>query len=330
MNPNPSSSLSTPAALSHFMAGLIDYAGLFPPARLALPDAVATYARHLGSDHAQIVGPFVIPASRLADLDAHAGVFSTEHPWQFSVLVGRQGGMGDFAERLRTDLERVARFEKNYGDAVRVPALEIRLPADGTPAEALATVRGALEQANAVTIRAYLEPHRDGQWAEAVPALAQALQDDEAVRDPEQPPLAFKLRCGGIEPELFPSVEEVALAIDACRCAGVPFKATAGLHEPVRYDDSQMGVTRHGFFNVFGAGVLAWEHRLVKSEIIAILNERDPNAFRFDNAGFAHGTRAIGLTALDAARTCFAHSFGSCNIDEPMEGLARVGLGLDE
>ena len=57
------------------LAGLVDYAGLFPPAALSMDDAVAEYARWRRSPEAWMLGRFVLPAARLAELgraaDAH-------------------------------------------------------------------------------------------------------------------------------------------------------------------------------------------------------------------------------------------------------------------
>ena len=43
-----------------------------------------------------------------------------------------------------------------------------------------------------------------------------------------------KVRTGGITPDRFPSARDVARVISGCQARRVPFKATAGLHHPVR------------------------------------------------------------------------------------------------
>jgi hypothetical protein len=53
----------------HALLGrLIDHAPLFPPASLPLEDALAEHARARASEHAWLLGRFVAPASRLAEL----------------------------------------------------------------------------------------------------------------------------------------------------------------------------------------------------------------------------------------------------------------------
>lgn len=48
--------------------GLIDYAGLFPPAKLPMDDAVAQYRQAAGGPHAAMLERFIVPASRLGEL----------------------------------------------------------------------------------------------------------------------------------------------------------------------------------------------------------------------------------------------------------------------
>ena len=60
-----------------------------------------------------------------------------------------------------------------------------------------------------------------------------------------------KVRCGGPTPDMFPSPAELAHFICGCRDRGLAFKATAGLHHPIRD-----GIV-HGFLNLLGAAVLA-------------------------------------------------------------------------
>src|SRR5690606_12943723 len=49
---------------------LFDDAGLFPPARLPMAEALAAHARALDGPHHGVVGPFLCPVGRLAELDA--------------------------------------------------------------------------------------------------------------------------------------------------------------------------------------------------------------------------------------------------------------------
>jgi hypothetical protein len=120
-----------------------------------------------------------------------------------------------------------------------------------------------------------------------------------------------KIRCGGTT---VPSVAEVAAFIAACRDAGVPFKATAGLHHPIRSGD------RHGFLNLLAAAVFA------DGDLEAIVAEQDPEAFTLDDSGFGvHGRRA-GPARIAEARAELFVAYGSCSFDEPVDDLRALGV----
>jgi len=52
------------------LRGLIDYAGLFPPASLALPDAVRNYQKYRDGPNAWMLARFVIPAALVGQAPA--------------------------------------------------------------------------------------------------------------------------------------------------------------------------------------------------------------------------------------------------------------------
>src|SRR5579875_1274910 len=119
------------ASLRALLTELIDYAGLFPPARLPLDQAIRNYARYRQGNDAWMLGRFIVPASRLEDLEPyHEELFGVDPPFAFSVL-GRGGGsLTEFLTNLRDDLRDVAAFRKRHGGRVRVDVLEMRLPPD--------------------------------------------------------------------------------------------------------------------------------------------------------------------------------------------------------
>jgi hypothetical protein len=141
-----------------------------------------------------------------------------------------------------------------------------------------------------------------------------------------------KVRTGGVTASAFPDAADLVRFMDACRRAGVPFKATAGLHHPLRaeyrltYEPDAPTGTMYGFLNVFlAAALLCAGASLPEAE--AILTERDPAALRFDDGGVEW--RGIRLTtdALRAAREAGAVvAFGSCSFREPVDDLRALGL----
>src|SRR4051812_41630301 len=54
--------------LRTLLAGIIDYAGIFPPARLPLEQAIRNYARYRQGPASWMLGRFVCPAAQLTPL----------------------------------------------------------------------------------------------------------------------------------------------------------------------------------------------------------------------------------------------------------------------
>src|SRR3981189_1523885 len=73
---------------------LIDYAGLFPPASLAMPTSVANYDAYSRSEWSWILGRFIVPVAGLAELEeVFAGLpaptsGTSLSSWRLSVLLG--------------------------------------------------------------------------------------------------------------------------------------------------------------------------------------------------------------------------------------------------
>ena len=117
-------------ALRALLAGIVDYAGLFPPAGLDMPAAVRNYASYRTDDHAWMLGRFVVPASRLGKCDAAlaqrggGGERGDEPEWR---LVGA-GSAAMWRRRLarRARLQRVAAPDVASIDSVEVKLLDGR------------------------------------------------------------------------------------------------------------------------------------------------------------------------------------------------------------
>jgi hypothetical protein len=247
---------------------LIDHAALFPPASMAMPEAMEADRRARASEHAWMLDRFIVPASRLHELPKDAPRLSV-------VLDGGEG-----------DLETVAETPH------RVELVEARIDPEWIP-DTQELVNQKLPG-----VRAFweLSPGRGLRGAVA------------AVREARA---GAKIRCGGTT---LPSVEEVAAFIAACRDAGVPFKATAGLHHPIRSGD------RHGFLNLLAAAVFA------DGDLEAIVAEEDPSAFTLDENGFGVHDHHADAETIAAARAELFVAYGSCSFDEPVDDLKGLGV----
>lgn len=228
--------MSIPSAYRH----LVDDAAIFPPGLAPLEEAVPAHARHLASDHAELVGPFVVDAARLPRL---RGLVTGDERLAVSLVVP--------AADLRSVLADVPA-------GVDVVALEVRLDPD----VGLVPQLDLLPDGNGVAVVVEVPRPGHAQW----PEIAQALAERG---------LRAKLRTGGTEAEAFPGDDEVATWIRDLVALDVPFKCTAGLHRAVRHRDASTGFEHHGYLNVLLATVRA-RGGADLAAVRAALAEQDP------------------------------------------------------
>jgi hypothetical protein len=315
------------ASLRALLDGIIDYAGLFPPARLPLETAVRNYARYRGEPEGWMLGRFVCPATRLAELSPFVEELFPSGPPLAITALGRGGAIAaEYMEALRVDLKAVEEFSGRHGDRVRVDMLELRLPADVLPPAhtnnfraLLGTMWGdrvmwAFRRWEDKEFKDFYEVSLGRDWRATLTAVLRLL------------PGGFKLRCGGLEAAAFPTSEQVAAVLTACARRNVPFKATAGLHHPIRRFDAALQTPVHGFLNVFGAGVLTTALGLTASQVRAILEDEDPSHFVFTDDAFHWKKLSAPVEAIVRARRDRVLSFGSCSFDEPRDDLRALGL----
>jgi hypothetical protein len=101
------------------LEGLVDYAGLFPPAGLPMHEAVANYAAYRDSPESWALGRFVVPVARLDELAAEASRYAgaAPQPWRISALAG---------EGVEDDATRIGAFNAAHLGGLVVDAVEVR------------------------------------------------------------------------------------------------------------------------------------------------------------------------------------------------------------
>lgn len=313
-------------SLKPFMAGLIDYAGLFPPASLSLNQAYTNFRAYLDDDDSWMLARFIIPAARLSDFSAElssASVDESRLDFRCSVLGSAIKQSTILHDVLTTDLQSISAFRNTHRGGPALDVFEVALHAGVEKITDLTSSLAFLltEQ----KLRPFFEISAGADWyASAPPVLAAIRSFNEENLPPK--PAGLKLRCGGVEMNAFPTTDHVAEVILACRDSGVPLKATAGLHHPIRHYNRAMGTRMHGFINVFGAGILASVHDLSFSRIQEIVEEEDANHFRFEDDVFRWRSLAATSAEIEQIRATGLVSYGSCSFDEPREDMSGIGL----
>ncbi|MFD7136260.1 hypothetical protein [Streptomyces sp. NPDC059894] len=274
-----------PASL---VAGLCDDAAVFPPGNLPLAQAVPAHVGHLRSSHRDLVGPLVVAAK---DLDKLAEVVAglPEKPADGELDVAVTVPLPQVAEAVAA----TARIP-----SVRLRVLEVALPGDSEPGDVTTALRTVLGKDPEVTV--FVEVPRDTRRDAVLDALAGT-------------PYLAKFRTGGVRAEFYPDESELAACVLAAVRAGVPFKATAGLHHALRNTDPATGFEQHGFLNLLAATGAALDGA-DEAELVPLLADRD-------GARVSEQVRALPSRVREAFR-----SFGTCSIVEPVAELAGLGL----
>ncbi len=287
------------------LADIIDYAGLFPPSQLTMPEAVINFATYKNSNYSWMLGRFIVPAARLGEFLESAEDFisrGSSDVWRLSVLAGE-----DINETLRT----VEDFNAKHAPQVVIDCLEVKA---STVSKIENTVAGLPKG-----VTAYFEIALKEGFVDLVSALS--INGQRA-----------KIRTGGISHDLFPSSHEIVRFVRSCMAANVPFKATAGLHHPIRCfkpltyaADAPMG-TMHGFLNMLLMTGFARES--YRGNVLeAVMEDEFEEVFAFaPNAVSWRNDHVLDLGQIARLRSKGMNSFGSCSFDEPIADLQKLGL----
>lgn len=269
-----------------------------------MSEAVINYATYKNSNYNWMLGRFVVPVGRLGEFTEHAKDFFTrgESLWKLSVLANE-----DIYETVRA----VEEFNFAYAPYARCDSLEIKANTASMIEKAAAAVPPQFTN--------YFEIPVNENLADLVVTLAINRQ-------------RAKIRTGGTTREAFPTSETIIRFIRTCLAANVAFKATAGLHHPIRcqkpltYEqDAPVGMM-YGFLNVFLAAAFARQG--FKPVLLnEILEDEWEESFAFEDGGVLwRQEHFITTSQIKYLREKGAISFGSCSFEEPITDLQEIGL----
>ena len=286
--------------------GIVDYAGLFPPASLGMAEAVEHYDRYRRSPERALLGRFVVAASRLDELGESVSNRRPEiepgEPWQLAVVTGAN---------LPLELERITAFRKVWDvRGLRIDAVEHRI---ATPGEVV-----VVDELLAPSYLRFLEVPLQGPYTDLVQAIARIGA-------------CAKIRTGGTTPALFPAADALTQFLIAVTTQRVPFKATAGLHHPFRgsypltYEPGADRFEMYGFINLLLA--TAELHRSGDGEIAQLLlEESDPAAFECAPHALSWRGKRYSAAELAVVRRDSFLGFGSCSFQEPVDDLHAMAV----
>lgn len=293
-------------SLRALLENLIDYAGLFPPSTLDMQSAVRNYSEYLNSEKAWMLARFIVP---VAKLDAFQNEFNK---LEKSNLVWRISALSS-SDAFKQDLQAAIKFNQLNESRAVIDAFELKVD----DKDEMALVMSDLEKhRGARDFFVFFELAINDNLAELVESV------DEAYA---------KIRTGGITPAQVPPSANVLNFIRVCQQHNASFKATAGLHHPVRaeqnltYEQDAPRAVMHGFINVFLAAAFIFDG-MNDTDALSLIDETDATSFAFTDESVAWREHEITLEKFQIARLDFALSFGSCSFTEPVEDLRALGF----
>jgi len=293
-----------PPPVHAVLAGLVDYAGLFPPAGLGMAETVANYAAYQAGPDAWALARLVIPVGRLREFEA--ALDALPEPVRLGARFPITALLGSDPV---ADLAAVCTFNERHVHAgPRVESLEARV--------------GGVEQ---VARLGALVP-------EGLDLFCELPLDAHLARLAEQVRLAgasAKVRTGGITPGEIPAPEAVLGFLAACACEGVACKATAGLHHALRGDQAltyapgSPRATLFGYLNLVLAAAVLWQERPLEEahRLLSATREASP-VITAD--GITWAGVSVGTTEVSQARAEFFRAIGSCSFTEPLAEAPRA------
>lgn len=310
------------SATRSFYESLIDYAGLFPPAALDLPTVIKNYHEYFGSSDSWMLARLIIPAGRLAEVSETAQEYlpksDSAKPWRISALA--PPAVSDDPE-FANAIKQIDQFNKRHSTADNglsvVDAIEVKAPTAEHQNNVVTGMRSSFDFTDPETVDVFMElPHKDDPQG-LVESLRELVEQGNSN-------LRAKIRTGGVTPDLIPGCDKVARFIARCAKHRVGFKATAGLHHPLRnefnltYESDSPRATMHGYINVFAASLAAFIHDASVDQIEQILDFRTPGDFVFEDDWVTVSDFKFSASQIADVRKSGVVSFGSCSFTEPV------------
>ncbi len=289
-----------PRSLTTLLAGAIDYAGLFPPADLTMQEAVRNYTGYLTSPDDWALGRFIVPASRLAEFELTGeSYFSESSVWKLSVLGG---------SNINEELKQIADFNSRHATKAVIDTVE----AKALTSDEVQNIMSATPKFFSVFIETPITE-----------------DPTELIRSMGNAGANAKVRTGGVTATAFPPANDLERFIRTCIAENVKFKATAGLHHPIRanynltYKPGCDTAKMYGYLNVFLAAAFI-KNGMSADDAVKLLEEESSGAFRFSDGGVEWRDFRLDNDQLRNTRQNIALSFGSCSFREPLDDLKNL------
>jgi hypothetical protein len=293
------------SAIQILLQESIDYAGLYPPAELDMRTALENYARYSTGPSSWALGRFIVSVSRLEEFEYDLSRLPprpADSPWRFAALMGTN---------VEADVHAIHGFnDRHINRGATIDSVEVKAISEASIVEIIEFVPS--------TLLTYIEVPLDPDPSTLIRSIRQGQR-------------RAKVRTGGVTHQAFPRAPDLLRFLRAALDNAVPFKATAGLHHPLRaayrltYAENSPVGRMFGFLNLMLAAAFL-RSGMDESDVLRVLEEEDPSAFQADDSGISWRSRRADVKVLSDARRLGMVSFGSCSFTEPIEDLQSLHL----
>lgn len=306
-----------PAPLQKLLYRAIDYAGVFPPARLPLSSAIEEFVRLVTSESSWVLRGFVVPAESVPRLEEFVPLLQSHRVSLPLVVIARSPG--EDMERMklwREDHDALRALKADYPDTFSLLSWEAKISQELATHPRITEIISELEKPrNSLFLEIPITQLTEEQLEHFFSALKSANG------------AGVKIRMGGEEPSAFPPPEAVARVLSVCAQRSIHVKATAGLHRALRWRDEEHKVWQHGFFNILFAFAFACKYKSTPEQLLPILSATKWDAFHFDEEGIIWDNHPLQIPELEDSRRLFV-AFGSCSVTEPLHDLSNISARI--
>lgn len=325
--------------LKIFLNDLIEYAGMFPPAKLPFQEAFQNFLNYRSEKHHWILSRFICPVASFDVLcDALTSEQNLNQPVRISALGGSLVPNYSSTDEFQSEFALLKELENAHPVGLCIETFEAKLSQDlvlttimNENHDELSKEQTPFSQAIIQTLsnrpvqlrKILFELPFDGNHI-SIPVVRQMIREFAKVNSvisTQNVKVGLKVRCGGSENII--ATTPLIEIVQECALQRVPFKATAGLHHPVF---SLKRTEKYGFMSLFWACAYCFANPQASiDQISQVLTESNVQNFKFEvDESYWKSNISINSKQIEESRRLFL-SFGSCSFDEPIQDLINAG-----
>lgn len=314
----------------------IDYAGLFPPASLTLEEAIKNYLEYAQSPLSIYLGNFVTVyryieslneileniSDRMGNSDSENSISTDSIP--LTVILSEDDAVSTIKDLLCTEV---------IHDSIKLCSFELKLSEtlcnDSDLEDLLKQIVEVMQAAGLPDIRIYFEVLQTGDagkddLAFSILASNVARFKSKVTSTDGDHLMGLKCRFANAEAKKVPGIDLVCAMLITAMQAGLPLKATQGLHHLLSNKKGDPRHCRFGYLSLFVACGLLCGSDITKDDLETLLAEENVENFKIRGSSISWRNYRLTIQEIREARRRFLSAFGSCSFTEPLNELKRI------